>query len=124
MDARARDRQKRAGARQRAHARQRGSPGCARPRAGRVRGKGHAEGASADAGGPGASRGVDLPAGAGTPRSAEGWRCLLQGQEQERLLTGISPFSPGGHTAVGNLTPSRRETLLLRGHPGINVSLK
>lgn len=46
------------------------------------------------------------------------------------LLTGISPFSPGGHTAVGNLTvqqgvpPSRRETLLLRGHPGINVSLK
>lgn len=122
MDARARDRQKRAGARQRAHARQRVSPGGARPRAGRVRGKGHAEGASADAGGPGASRGVDLPAGA--PGSAEGWRCLLQGQEQERLLTGISPVSPGGHTAVGNLTPSRRETLLLRGHPGINVSLK
>lgn len=89
MDARARDRQKRAGPRA-ARGRVQGESGA----------RGHAEGASAGAGGPGASRGVDLQAGA--PRSAEGWRCLLQGQEHEPFDR-HQPFLPWGPHSCGEL---------------------
>lgn len=104
MGARARDRQQRAGARAGEGRDAGGAAGGARARAGRVRVKwarrGGLWGGGGDAGGPGAGRGVDLPAG--TPRSAEGWRCLLQGQEQEPFDR-HQPFLPWGPHSCGEL---------------------
>lgn len=130
MGARARDRQQRAGARAGEGRDAGGAAGGARARAGRVRVK------WARRGGLWGGGMREVLGQAEVWISPRALPDLLRGGDvcfrarSRSLLTGISPFSPGGHTAVGNLTvqqgvpPSRRETLLLRGHPWMKVSLK
>lgn len=102
MGARARDRQKRAGARSRALAR--AGRRAARASAGREsQGQGGTQRVLSGFGGPGASRGVDPPPppGGALPDLLRGGGVCFRARSRS-LLTSLSPFSPGGHTAVGN----------------------
>lgn len=111
MGARARDRQKRAGARSRARDAGRAARGREQGDSGS---RGHAEGPQRIREDLGQAE-VWLPR-RGTPRCAEGWRCLLPGQEQQPF-DWPQPFLPWAPHSCGELNCTAGGPSQQKGNP-------